>query len=67
LNVEVRIGAGAGPEPGLVSGEPDQVVERLLGFRERGFTTFNLKPVGPARRGQVERLAVDVLPRLRKA
>ncbi|MFG2246775.1 LLM class flavin-dependent oxidoreductase [Spirillospora sp. NPDC048823] len=65
-NVGVRVGEHAGDEPGTVSGPPDAVVERLLGFAAMGFTTFNFMPTGPGPGEQAERLAQEVLPELRK-
>jgi alkanesulfonate monooxygenase SsuD/methylene tetrahydromethanopterin reductase-like flavin-dependent oxidoreductase (luciferase family) len=49
------------------AGPPDALVELLLGFVGQGFTAFNLKPVGPGRDEQVERLAREVVPALRTA
>ncbi len=66
-NVGVRIGERAGDDPALLSGPPDAVVERLLGFTALGFTTFNFMPAGPGADEQVERLAREVLPELRRA
>lgn len=66
-NVGVRIDARAGDDPGMVSGPPGHVVETLLGFIEMGFTTLNFMPTGPGQDEQVERLAREVLPELRKA
>ncbi|WP_067829062.1 LLM class flavin-dependent oxidoreductase [Actinomadura kijaniata] len=69
-NVPVRIGdpvtgASATGDPGVLEGSADQVVERLLGLRRLGFTSFNLMPSGPDPRDQAERLAHGVLPALR--
>jgi hypothetical protein len=50
-----------------VSGEPAQIVERLLGFVELGFVGMNFILPGPDASEQRERLAVEVLPVLRSA
>lgn len=54
LNVEVR-----GDE------QSEQAAERLRGLTGMGFTVLNLKPSGPGREEQVERLALEVLPLVR--
>jgi alkanesulfonate monooxygenase SsuD/methylene tetrahydromethanopterin reductase-like flavin-dependent oxidoreductase (luciferase family) len=59
LNVEVRVGEA---RPGVVGGTPEQVAERLRELIGLGFTVLNLKPSGPGREEQVERLAREVLP-----
>ncbi len=63
LNVEVRVGGDA--RPGVVAGTPEQVAERLRALAGMGFTVLNLKPSGPGRDEQVERLAREVLPAVR--
>jgi alkanesulfonate monooxygenase SsuD/methylene tetrahydromethanopterin reductase-like flavin-dependent oxidoreductase (luciferase family) len=65
-NVEVRVGGGSG-SPSMVSGPPDRVAEQLVGFGRLGFTAINLKPTGPDRAEQVERLGREVLPLVRAA
>lgn len=66
LNVEVRVEVRVGAErPGIVAGAPDQVADRLRALTAIGFTVLNLKPSGPGRDEQVERLAREVLPQLR--
>jgi hypothetical protein len=67
LNVEVRIGGGPGADPDAVAGEPEAVAERLIELAGQGFTAFNLKPVGPGRDEQIERLAREVVPAVRAA
>jgi probable F420-dependent oxidoreductase len=61
-NVEVRVDERAEPRPGVVTGAPAAVAEQLAGFLALGFTALNLKPFGPDRAKQVERLAADVVP-----
>ena len=65
LNVEVRVGGGTAGGPDVVAGPPDQVAERLAELVGIGFTVVNLKPVGPEREEQVERLAREVVPAVR--
>jgi alkanesulfonate monooxygenase SsuD/methylene tetrahydromethanopterin reductase-like flavin-dependent oxidoreductase (luciferase family) len=67
LNLEVRIGAGADPRPGLVAGPPEQVIARLQDFITAGFTAFNFNPVGASIREQAEqteRIGVEIAPML---
>ena len=65
-NLEVRIGMD-GPDDAIVSGEPAEIIERLLGFVELGFSGMNFIVGGPDPAAQRERLATEVLPRLRAA
>ncbi len=60
-NLEVHVGEPEHPRPSILSGPPDALVDRLVGFTEMGFTAFNLI----ARPGDVETLARDVLPAIR--
>lgn len=53
------------PSNGILSGKPDAIVERLLGFRELGFTGFNFLLRDANRRDAAERLANQVIPELR--
>lgn len=61
-NLEVRVDERAEPDASRVAGPPGLVAERLVGFTRLGFTAFNLKPFGPDRAEQVERLAREVIP-----
>ncbi|MEU7861968.1 LLM class flavin-dependent oxidoreductase [Nonomuraea sp. NPDC049141] len=63
-NVPVLVG-GTSDEPSTVAGSSEEVVEGLRGLVGLGFTSLNLMPVGADFRGQLERLATDVLPALR--
>jgi len=65
LNVEIHVGDGAEPRPGLIAGHGDQVAASLLEFVAAGFTAFNFMPVGAPAREQMEQLATDVIPELR--
>jgi alkanesulfonate monooxygenase SsuD/methylene tetrahydromethanopterin reductase-like flavin-dependent oxidoreductase (luciferase family) len=66
-DLAVRVDEHAEPRPGTVTGPPDAVAERLLGFLELGFTALNFVPVGPGPAEQAERLAREVLPAVRAA
>jgi len=66
-NMEIRVDNQAAPEPGVVTGSSDAVVERLIGFTELGFTAMNFQPIGPGRNEQIERLATEVIPAVREA
>jgi alkanesulfonate monooxygenase SsuD/methylene tetrahydromethanopterin reductase-like flavin-dependent oxidoreductase (luciferase family) len=63
-NLQVSVGE-PDPDPSIVSGPPQHVIERLLDFVELGFTGFNLVPTGPEADAQPERFARDVLPLVR--
>jgi alkanesulfonate monooxygenase SsuD/methylene tetrahydromethanopterin reductase-like flavin-dependent oxidoreductase (luciferase family) len=62
-NLEVRIGS-KDPDDSVVSGEPSEIFERLLGFVELGFSGMNFIVGGPDAREQRRRLAMEVLPPL---
>lgn len=64
-NIDFRIDEKGTEDPGVVSGSPGQIAERLLGFAALGFSAMNFSPAGEGAEEQVERLARDVLPGLR--
>jgi alkanesulfonate monooxygenase SsuD/methylene tetrahydromethanopterin reductase-like flavin-dependent oxidoreductase (luciferase family) len=64
-NLELVFGDVSDPRPGLVSGSVDAVVEQLLSFAEIGFTAFNFIVSGHDGDDQRERLAREVVPRVR--
>jgi probable F420-dependent oxidoreductase len=66
-NLEVRVDERPGPgtRPSVVSGPPDAVAERLLGFLKLGFTAFSVIPAEPGADEQAERLAREVIPTVR--
>jgi alkanesulfonate monooxygenase SsuD/methylene tetrahydromethanopterin reductase-like flavin-dependent oxidoreductase (luciferase family) len=66
-NIEVRIGPGDTPNPGIVSGSSEAVADRLASLLPLGVGAMNFKPVGPDRAEQIEQLGVEVLPALRAA
>lgn len=66
-NLEVRVDETARPRPSMVSGTPQVVAKRLVGFAALGFGAFNFVPVGPDLREQAERLAHQVIPAVRRA
>ncbi|MEX2459268.1 MAG: LLM class flavin-dependent oxidoreductase [Actinomycetota bacterium] len=65
-NLEFTLDAGAEARPSLVSGPVEQAIERLGGFLALGFTGLNFIPAGPDPAADLERLAGEVLPALRK-
>jgi alkanesulfonate monooxygenase SsuD/methylene tetrahydromethanopterin reductase-like flavin-dependent oxidoreductase (luciferase family) len=65
-NMEIRMGRPANASSEVMTGSPDQVVERLLEFVQLGFTGFNFIPALPASDGQLERLASEVIPAMRE-
>ena len=65
-NVSVRVGGPPAPDPGRqVAGEVDEVIERLSGLLDLGFTVLNLM-IGGRRAEQMERLGAEVLPAVRR-
>ena len=44
----------------------EAVVEQLVGFMRLGFTGFNLQPSGPDRAEQIERIAKEIIPVVRR-
>ncbi|HYT29724.1 MAG TPA: LLM class flavin-dependent oxidoreductase [Actinomycetota bacterium] len=64
-NIDIRVDERAEEPPFVVSGPPGEVVERLLGFVEMGFTAMNFIPAGPGQDEQAERLAREVIPAVR--
>jgi alkanesulfonate monooxygenase SsuD/methylene tetrahydromethanopterin reductase-like flavin-dependent oxidoreductase (luciferase family) len=66
-NMNFRVDEGAAQGPEVVTGSPQTIADQLKGFTELGFTAMNFSPVGPEPERQVERLAQEVLPRLRGA
>jgi alkanesulfonate monooxygenase SsuD/methylene tetrahydromethanopterin reductase-like flavin-dependent oxidoreductase (luciferase family) len=64
-NVEVRVDDRAEPRPGVVTGPSAAVAEQLAALLPLGFTGLNLKPFGPDRAEQVERLVREVIPDVR--
>jgi alkanesulfonate monooxygenase SsuD/methylene tetrahydromethanopterin reductase-like flavin-dependent oxidoreductase (luciferase family) len=64
-NVAVRVEERAKPDAGAVAGPPDLLIDALRGFREIGFTAFNLMPIGDGLEEQVERLGREVVPFLK--
>jgi len=64
-NMEIRVDEVSHPDPFVVSGPPDVVIERLLGFTKLGFSAMNFQPLGPDPGEQIERLALEVIPALK--
>jgi alkanesulfonate monooxygenase SsuD/methylene tetrahydromethanopterin reductase-like flavin-dependent oxidoreductase (luciferase family) len=58
--------AGPGDDE-TIGGSPAEIADRLLSFRQLGFTGFNLIVTGTDRDWQVERIGRDVVPALREA
>jgi probable F420-dependent oxidoreductase len=59
LNLGVHLGGGDGAD---IAGSPADVAEQLSAFVAIGFTAFNLQPTD---RGQLGRIAAEVLPAVR--
>ncbi|HEX5014055.1 MAG TPA: LLM class flavin-dependent oxidoreductase [Candidatus Limnocylindrales bacterium] len=66
-NMLVRVGDEQPGNVMTVSGPSAAIAEQLLGFRELGFTSFNLATTGSDRLDQIELLGREVLPILRQA
>jgi alkanesulfonate monooxygenase SsuD/methylene tetrahydromethanopterin reductase-like flavin-dependent oxidoreductase (luciferase family) len=65
-NLEVCVDERADSASHVVSGSPNEVVERLSSFVALGFTAMNFIVVGPRQQEQIERIAHDVIPALRR-
>jgi alkanesulfonate monooxygenase SsuD/methylene tetrahydromethanopterin reductase-like flavin-dependent oxidoreductase (luciferase family) len=61
------VGEAAHDQPGVVTGAPERVTERLLEFTRMGFQAFNFLVEGPAPEEQAERISREVIPVLRAA
>jgi len=66
-NMNFRVDEKAEERPEAVTGSPQKIADQLGGFTELGFTAMNFSPVGPEPERQVERLAQEVLPTLRRS
>lgn len=64
-NMAVRVG-GRARDDRMVAGTPEEIIERLRGFIEAGFTSLSFWPVGDQEE-QTARLATEILPVLRAA
>jgi alkanesulfonate monooxygenase SsuD/methylene tetrahydromethanopterin reductase-like flavin-dependent oxidoreductase (luciferase family) len=65
-NVSVRVGGPPTADPERqVAGVADEVVERLMGLLDLGFTVLNFS-VGGRRDEQMNHLGTEVLPALRR-
>jgi alkanesulfonate monooxygenase SsuD/methylene tetrahydromethanopterin reductase-like flavin-dependent oxidoreductase (luciferase family) len=67
LNVELRIDPNATAKDDVVAGPVSAVVERLADFVRAGFSGFNFMPIGTDSEQQLERLANEVIPSLRRS
>lgn len=66
-NVTVSVGSVERDDPYRLSGSPEAIAQRLIGFAKLGFNAFNLIPLGPDQNAQIARLGSDVLPSVRAA
>lgn len=64
-NLEVSVAERPDAREFVVSGPPEAVVEKLVGFLELGFTAMNFMPSGRDRSEQIRRLAQEVIPEVR--
>ncbi len=65
-NMEFRVGLDADLPPHVVTGSPQQLQEQLATFVASDFSAMNFIPAGPEPERQVERLAQEVLPNVRR-
>jgi alkanesulfonate monooxygenase SsuD/methylene tetrahydromethanopterin reductase-like flavin-dependent oxidoreductase (luciferase family) len=66
-NLDIQIGEGANAPPYVLSGQQEDVTERLMSFVRLGFTAMNFAPAGPDADEQIERLGKEVIPTLRSS
>lgn len=64
-NIDIRMGQASDLPPHVLNGPPEALAETLAGFLSLGFSAINFFPVGPDYKKQVERLAQDVVPKIR--
>ena len=65
LNLNIRIGPPAQPQPDAVTGSAKQAVSQLRHLLGLGFTGFNFLVSGPDQIAAMQRIAEEVLPTLR--
>jgi alkanesulfonate monooxygenase SsuD/methylene tetrahydromethanopterin reductase-like flavin-dependent oxidoreductase (luciferase family) len=65
LNLNIRIGPEAQPQPDAVTGSARQVVSQLRHLLGLGFTGFNFLVRDPDQKATMQRIAEEVLPALR--
>ncbi len=65
LNLEIQVGTAADDQPGLIAGDGEQITRQLLRYVAAGFTAFNFIPADRDTTEQVQRIATQILPRLR--
>ncbi len=67
-NLEVSVDDAGSADPDAFVGPVEVIVERMLHYVGLGFTTFNFITDGDGSdRGQIERVATEVIPELRSA
>lgn len=66
-NLDFRIQDTGFSEAGVVSGSAAHLAEQLISFTALGFTAMNFSPAGDEPERQIERLAQEVLPIVRRA
>jgi alkanesulfonate monooxygenase SsuD/methylene tetrahydromethanopterin reductase-like flavin-dependent oxidoreductase (luciferase family) len=65
LNIEIAVADHDDPRPEVIGGPTDRVAARLGDLVALGFTAFNFMPIGTSPIEQTERLATEVIPRVR--
>lgn len=65
-NLDFRVDEAAAQGPEAVTGSAEKIVDQLKSFIDLGFTAMNFSPVGPEPERQVERLAQEILPIVRR-
>ncbi|MEA2434152.1 MAG: hypothetical protein QOG54_1609 [Actinomycetota bacterium] len=66
-NMEIGIADQPNPNPEVVVGPVDHVIDRLIGFVQLGAAAMNFNPIGPDREAQVALLAQEVIPEVKAA
>ena len=65
LNLNIRLGPAAQPQPDAVTGSATQALSQLRHLLRLGFTGFNFLVSGPDQKATMQQIAEEVLPALR--
>jgi alkanesulfonate monooxygenase SsuD/methylene tetrahydromethanopterin reductase-like flavin-dependent oxidoreductase (luciferase family) len=61
----IQLNLNGSGEPGVLTGETDEIADQLVRFTKLGFSALSLVPVGSDRETQLERIAAEIIPAVR--